>query len=100
MQSDEIKKRLDILASSNDGFEIARKDLELRGPGELFGVRQSGEIGFVLADIYSDADVMKDASSAAEEILKEDPGLSDPVHRGIAKELKRLNKRGNDHSIL
>ncbi len=100
LQSDEIKKRLDILASSNDGFEIARKDLELRGPGELFGVRQSGEIGFVLADIYSDADVMKDASSAAEEILKEDPGLSDPVHRGIAKELKRLNKRGNDHSIL
>ncbi len=100
MQSDEIKKRLDILASSNDGFEIARKDLELRGPGELFGVRQSGEIGFVLADIYADADVMKNAEHAAKEILDTDPGLQQDSHAAIAKELSRLERDTRNHSAL
>ena len=100
MQSEESKKRLDILASSNDGFEIAQKDLELRGPGELFGVRQSGEIGFVLADIYADADVMKAAADAAGAILTEDPGLKDVTHAGILKELTRLQKSDGSHSAL
>jgi ATP-dependent DNA helicase RecG len=100
MQSDEIKKRLDILASSNDGFEIARKDLELRGPGELFGVRQSGEIGFALADIYADADVMHDAAEAAGSILKEDPLLSDPVNEGISREVIRFMENGNCHFVM
>ena len=100
MQSGEIRKRLDILASTNDGFEIARKDLELRGPGELFGVRQSGEIGFVLADIYADADVMKSAAEAAASLLSEDPGLRTDGHSEIADELKRLVKSDGSHSAL
>ncbi len=100
IESDEVIKRLSILASSNNGFEIAQRDLELRGPGELFGVRQSGEIGFALADIYADADVMKAASEAAVRILEEDPELSDPSHRMIAEELSRLQKEGEGHSTL
>ncbi len=100
VRSEDIKKRLDILASSNDGFEIARKDLELRGPGELFGVRQSGEIGFVLADIYADAQVMKKAEQAAKEILTKDPGLLEEEHAGIAKELAYLEGNTNSHSTL
>ena len=100
MQSEVSRKRLQILASSNDGFEIAQKDLELRGPGELFGVRQSGEIGFVLADIYADADVMRAAADAAGALLVEDPGLKDTSHGQIRKELMRLSSGDGNHSAL
>ncbi len=55
-------KRLDILNHSNDGFYIAEKDLELRGPGDFFGIRQSGEMDFIVADIYKDAEILKSAS--------------------------------------
>lgn len=64
--SKESKKRLDILNQSNDGFYIASEDLKLRGPGDFFGVRQSGELQFLLADVYTDAAVLKQASEAVE----------------------------------
>lgn len=63
--SKESKKRLEILNHSNDGFYIASEDLKLRGPGEFFGVRQSGELAFRLGDIYTDAELLKLASEAA-----------------------------------
>lgn len=63
--------RLEILCNSNDGFEIAEKDLKLRGPGELFGIRQSGELSFGMADIYGDADLLQLASEVAQEIMSE-----------------------------
>lgn len=63
--SKESKKRLEILNHSNDGFFIASEDLKLRGPGEFFGVRQSGELAFRLGDIYTDADLLKMAADAA-----------------------------------
>ena len=69
----EKPKRLSILEKTNDGFEIAEQDLKLRGPGDLFGVRQSGEMGFHLADIYEDADILTKASSYADEVLERDP---------------------------
>ena len=69
----EKPKRLSILEKTNDGFEIAEQDLKLRGPGDLFGVRQSGEMGFHLADIYEDADILKRASDYADEVLERDP---------------------------
>ena len=53
-----ISKRLEILGKTNDGFAIAEADLQLRGPGELFGLRQSGELAFQIADIYRDADLL------------------------------------------
>ena len=68
-------KRLDIMLKSNDGFYIAREDLKLRGPGDMFGVRQSGEFSFKVADIYQDADELEMASADVDEILKEDPNL-------------------------
>ena len=76
----EQNKRLEILNSSNDGFEIAEKDLELRGPGDIFGIRQSGELDFQIADIYHDADVLKDASWEVKRIIEQDPDLSLPDH--------------------
>lgn len=68
-------KRLDVMLKSNDGFYIAKEDLKLRGPGDLFGVRQSGEFSFKIADIYDDADDLLNASKEVDEILKKDPKL-------------------------
>ncbi|MCD7833030.1 MAG: ATP-dependent DNA helicase RecG [Lachnospiraceae bacterium] len=80
-KSSEVTERLDILNHSNDGFEIAAKDLQLRGPGDLFGVRQSGLMNFRLADVYADADVLQLANEAVAGITKEDPELTLPEHR-------------------
>lgn len=57
-KSDETQKRLQIMNNSNDGFEIAREDMKLRGPGELSGVRQSGELSFAIGNIVEDSDIM------------------------------------------
>ena len=80
------EKRLDILNHSNDGFFIASEDLKLRGPGDFFGVRQSGVMEFQIGDIFSDSNVLKDASEAAALLLTEDPGLEQPEHG----ELRRM----------
>ncbi len=72
----ETSKRLEILNKSNDGFYIAGEDLKLRGPGDLFGIRQSGLLEFKLGDIYQDADILKAASETAVRILELDEDLS------------------------
>ena len=64
--TEKSKERLQVLASSNDGFYIAEKDLKLRGPGDLFGIRQSGDLNFKLADIYQDAEYLQMAKEAVE----------------------------------
>ena len=64
----EIDDRLDILKNNNDGFKVAEEDLRLRGPGDLFGVRQSGELSWKLADIYADAPLLSLASEYARNI--------------------------------
>ncbi len=61
-------ERLEVLKQTNDGFEIASKDLKLRGPGDMFGIRQSGDMRFKLADIYRDADMLKAASEVAKSL--------------------------------
>lgn len=62
----ETKERLEILNHSNDGFKIASEDLKLRGPGDLFGIRQSGLMDFKLGDVYQDASILKMANEAAD----------------------------------
>ena len=73
----ETMERLQLLNHSNDGFHIASEDLKLRGPGDIFGIRQSGEFAFVLGDIYTDANILKEASDAVEQLLVSDPELTD-----------------------
>lgn len=70
-------KRLDILNNSNDGFYIASSDLKLRGPGDFFGVLQSGEMEFNLADIYCDSEIMKAASNAVDNFIEQGYELVD-----------------------
>ncbi|MGN0170253.1 MAG: ATP-dependent DNA helicase RecG [Lachnospiraceae bacterium] len=76
----EPNKRLEILNTSNDGFYIAEKDLELRGPGDIFGIRQSGGLDFQIADIYQDAELLKEASREVKYILDQDPSFTLPEH--------------------
>ena len=66
----ETKERLEVLNHSNDGFYIANEDLKLRGPGDLFGIRQSGEFDFKVGDIYNDQEMLKSAKEAVNELKK------------------------------
>ena len=80
---EDTSRRLKILNESNDGFYIAGEDLKLRGPGDLFGIRQSGLMEFKIGDIYNDAGILKNASEAAGEILTLDFDLRLPQHEAL-----------------
>ena len=88
----ETSKRLEILNKSNDGFYIAGEDLKLRGPGDLFGIRQSGLLEFKLGDIYQDADILKAASETAARILELDRDLSLEQNEILRKKLTEYMK--------
>lgn len=89
-QSKNAKKRLEILNQSNDGFKIASEDLRLRGPGDFFGIRQSGDLAFQLADIYQDAPVLQQASEAVALILNEDPDLAMESHTILQRKMDQF----------
>lgn len=89
-QSKNAKKRLEILNQSNDGFKIASEDLRLRGPGDFFGIRQSGDLAFQLADIYQDAPVLQQASEAVSSILEEDPDLAMESHAILQRKMDQF----------
>ena len=91
-------KRLEILNKSNDGFFIASEDLKLRGPGDFFGIRQSGDFQFQLADVYQDADVMSSASYEVSVLMKEDPRLEQKEHRVLKERLRQY--AGSDFTLL
>lgn len=93
-KSKETKERLSILNKSNDGFFIASEDLKLRGPGDLFGIRQSGLMDFRLGDIFQDAKILQRANDAAADILKVDPGLERPEYEKLKNHLKSYIKEG------
>ena len=82
----ETRERLNILNESNDGFKIASEDLRLRGPGDLFGIRQSGMMDFKLGDVFQDAKVLKMANEAADLLLNtENDWLKNlPKHEGTS----------------
>ena len=85
-------KRLKILASSNDGFYIANEDLKLRGPGDFYGIRQSGDFSFKIADIYQDADILKEAASDVDEIFLSDPELESPEDVTLSRYMGFMQK--------
>lgn len=87
-EDEETRKRLEILVKSNDGFFIAGEDLRLRGPGDFFGVRQSGDMEFALGDIFQDSQILKEASEAAGSILLLDRDLTMEQNRKLRDRLE------------
>ena len=82
----ETKERMEIMGKTNDGFKIAEADLKLRGPGDMFGVRQSGILEFKMADVFQDASILKEAYEAAKEVSEDEMKL-------MCKKYSRLQDR-------
>lgn len=93
---EKTQERLEILNRSNDGFYIASEDLKLRGPGDIFGLRQSGDLEFKLADIFTDANLLRKVSQEAEALLKADPKLELPEHEELRRRLEQYGNKGYD----
>lgn len=91
--SKEAKERLHVFCSTNDGFKIAEKDLELRGPGDIEGTRQSGALNFKLANIMSDRALLEQARDRTAEILDRDPELAAPELSGLRAFLQQARGR-------
>ena len=80
----EAEERLNILNSTNDGFKIASEDMKRRGPGDIFGIRQSGDMSFQIGDIYQDADILEMADRDSDAILSDDKMLQKDDHQKLA----------------
>jgi ATP-dependent DNA helicase RecG len=93
---EEAAERLRIFVETDDGFEIARADLRLRGMGNLFGEEQSGEATFRIADPVRDEDLNIAARAAAEALLERDPELTTKENVGIRKVLSARYSRALD----
>ena len=81
--SNESKQRMDIMVSTTNGFVIAEQDLAMRGPGDLYGTKQSGVLKFKLADIVLDAAILEQTRAAAQQLVEIDPTLTAPQHQPI-----------------
>ena len=97
---DGTKERLDILNRSNDGFFIASEDLKLRGPGDIFGIRQSGEMEFKLGDIFTDANLLKTVSEEVKHIFSEDPDLEKEENTELSRKLSEYLEKSYDRLNL
>lgn len=86
--SKESQKRLEVLNHSNDGFHIANEDLKLRGPGDMFGIRQSGMLEFKLADIYKDADILMLANEVSKRFEEDQVKLMLKKYEALRKKME------------
>ncbi len=96
-QNEETLKRLDVIKNSSDGFKIADKDFELRGPGDFLGNRQHGIPQMKIADIFADKAVLFKAKKEAELLLQYDPKLKFPENKELRQEVIDLYKRLNQN---
>ena len=91
--SNESRKRIETMAATNDGFEIAEADLKLRGPGDIEGTQQSGlTCNLKVANLGKDTLILSEASRCANEILEQDPDLAQEANQVFATQIKRLFK--------
>jgi ATP-dependent DNA helicase RecG len=79
----DTERRINVVVSTNNGFKIAEEDLAMRGPGDLYGTRQSGEFKFKIADIVTDVAILEQTRNAALQLISEDPGLRMPQHMAL-----------------
>lgn len=92
------KERVDIICRTCDGFKIGERDMQLRGPGEILGTRQSGELEFKAGDFFKDRDILTWAIEDRDELLTQDPALVQPAHRLFKQRLIQLYEK-NWHLI-
>ena len=93
-RNEATRERLMILKDSNDGFYISEQDLKLRGPGDMLGVRQSGDFGFDIGDVYADATTLKLASDTAAKLLESNPTLEgEELHNLRNRITEYMNER-------
>ncbi|MCF0073306.1 ATP-dependent DNA helicase RecG [Dyadobacter sp. CY261] len=98
--SKDTKLRIDTMCRTNDGFEIAEVDLQLRGPGDISGTQQSGLVDLLVANLAQDGEILKAARASAEEILTADPDLLQPIHQPIRSHLENLRKEETNWSRI
>jgi ATP-dependent DNA helicase RecG len=89
--SDEARARAEIMEKTNDGFKIAEADLEMRGPGEFLGTKQSGLPGFKMANLVRDVKILQEARTAAFDLIERDPQLIQSEHVGVRDQLELLS---------
>jgi len=94
-RSAEAQTRLQTMASSQDGFEIAEVDLRLRGPGNLMGTQQSGVLQLKIADLFKDQALLKTARQYAKEIVATDPEMQDPKHHALGQTYAKITTHKN-----
>ncbi len=87
------KKRMQVMCASNDGFFISQEDLKLRGPGDFFGVRQHGLPGMKIANLFTDAQILKLAQDAARFVIRTDPDLKRAENAVLKTQIQRLSER-------
>lgn len=90
--SEESKKRISVMCSTNDGFVIAEEDLKLRGPGDLEGTQQSGVVNMHIADLVADVKILEAARTTAQDLIDKDPYLEQPGHQPLLKYLSEVSK--------
>jgi ATP-dependent DNA helicase RecG len=93
--SADSKVRMETMCRTNDGFEIAEVDLNLRGPGDILGTQQSGILNLQIADLVKDKDILQLARFEAIQILKSDPYLQDPMHENLKLTYQKLTQKKN-----
>ncbi|HEY0868405.1 MAG TPA: ATP-dependent DNA helicase RecG [Fimbriimonas sp.] len=96
-KSDEARTRMEVMVATNDGFVIAEEDLKLRGPGEMAGTRQSGNLDFKVADLVQDGRMLEVARQAALGIVEKDPTLSAPEW---ALTLDRIQEKRSETAVI
>ena len=98
--SENAKKRLNIMEETNDGFVIADEDLKIRGPGEFFGIRQSGYLSFKIANMKTDGSLIQKARKLAKEIIKHDSNLEGRKNIELKNKLYKTYKQNLNEKII
>lgn len=98
--SKESAERMNTMTATSNGFLIAEKDLAMRGPGDLYGTKQSGTFRFKLADIIHDTHILEQTREAAQQVLEADPNLTQPQHQGIRNILLQQSTASNNWSKI
>jgi ATP-dependent DNA helicase RecG len=97
----ESKQRIDLMCSTQDGFELAEADLRMRGPGDIEGTMQSGlPVDLKISNLAKDSQILEDARNVASRILEEDPLLEQPRNSILLEGLSRLKREVKDYSQI